>query len=419
MLVIILIGFSILSLTYSLVTKLKFGPDEPAHFIYIRSLAVDHTFPPIAHWPVPTEDSTSTHEGHQPPLYYTLMAIPFALLNTLGLSGDIIWRILRLLNIPLGAAWIYFVYRLAREFFGSEPYALATTAFVALIPNAAYTAGVVNNETLISLLFTWAMVPILVYFKTGKITTRNAIFLGLLIGLAILTKAQGLILIAMFLIASLAVCRRVNYSNYRRVLASTAIVLGTTAVVGGWWYLRCYLMLGEMIPHSIYAPILPIGMIGLINAPDIAARVLWLSSGQLYGNFWIPFWLVQSFVEWKEYFYPLMGFSAFTLIGLIFRLRRDKNIDRRSLFFLFFTAFLVYLSWFRYVISVDQLANLQGRLLLSIAAVIGILAISSFDGWLKSARAKKAGIISGITLMLLANIAVIICTITFYAQGGA
>jgi uncharacterized membrane protein len=130
----ILIGFAVIALVYSLVTPLKYGPDEPAHFIYIRSLATTLAPPPIAHTQTPTEDSIASHEGHQPPLYYAVMAMPYAILNAFGLPVDAIWRILRILGIGIGVIWIYFVYRLAREFFESEAYALATAGFVAFIP---------------------------------------------------------------------------------------------------------------------------------------------------------------------------------------------------------------------------------------------------------------------------------------------
>ena len=37
----IIVVFVVLSVCYSLATRLKYGPEEPDHFIYIRSLATD------------------------------------------------------------------------------------------------------------------------------------------------------------------------------------------------------------------------------------------------------------------------------------------------------------------------------------------------------------------------------------------
>jgi|GEM_PF-1284653 len=418
-LIVIIAAFVALSAIYSFVTQLKRGPDEPAHFIYIRSLATEFSVPEIAHVETHTEDSTSSHEAHQPPLYYAVLAIPYAALNAIGLSSDVIWRVLRLLTIPIGAIWIYFVYLLALEFFEKKPYALAATAFVALIPNAAYTAGVVNNDIAISLFTTWALIPILRYFKTGEIKPRSALGLGALMGLAILTKAQGIILPAVFLIVSLAVCRKSEYKNWKQVLLSAGIALGTMALVSGWWFARCYILYKTISPHSLYDPIDPSGIVGaLFASPFWMAKATWNSTGLLIGYFWAPFWLMQKFIDFIPYFNTLCALAVIGALGLVFRLRRGKDVDRRSLALLIATAILTYVLWLNYIISVDKMANLQGRLLLPVASIFGIIAVLGFDGWLRGEKAKMIGVITGIVLMLLANAVVIGCAIAFYAGGG-
>ena len=418
LLVAILLGFAALSLVYSSVTWLKYGPDEPAHFIYVRSMATKFSPPPIAHVQTHSEDSTATHEGHQPPLYYALMAAPYAILSAIGASSDTIWRILRILSIGIGVFWIYWVYRLAREFFDSESYALATAAFVALIPNAAYTAGVVNNDTLIALLFTWAMLPMLQLFKTEQLPLRKAAGLGLLIGLAILAKAQGLVLLPVLVVVAVAVCRRRNYANVKQILGTTSIVFGVAALVSAWWFVRCWLLYGTPMPHSLFDPVLPDGLISVFAAPEFAPRVFWLCSSNLYGYIWTPYWLVWKYLTWRFYFWPIFGLSLAVLAGLVPRVRRG-GVDRPSLWLLMFTAVLTWTMWLRYAMTVDQLANLQGRLLLSVASIMGIVFVLGVDGWLRGARAKRAGVIVGLVLMLAANVGVIACIVAFYEAGGA
>lgn len=411
----ILAAFVILSLSYSFATRLKFGPDEPAHFIYIRSLAVDFAPPPIANEVTPTEDSTSTHEGHQPPLYYALMAVPFGILKAVGVSSDTIWRVLRLLNIPIGAAWVYLIYVLSSEFFRKKAYALAVAAFVALIPSSAYMSGVVNNDVLISLFFTWALIPMVTYFKSGAISPRSAAFMGLIIGLAVLTKAQGLILIPMLLIASLAVCHRARYSNWRATARSSGIVISISGLVFGWWFARCWYLYGTMMPHSLYKPMLPGGAILLLSYPGEGIGLIRTATEFLYGYFWLPYWLVQPFVGWSAYLRPVLILTALGLIGLLMRLRRDGDLDRRTLTLLLFPLIATYLLWLRYVISVDVGANMQGRLLLPVASVMGILAVLGFDGWLRSARMKIAGLVVGMAAMVVLNLWVIRCVLAFYS----
>lgn len=411
----ILFGFILLSLTYSLVTRLKYGPDEPAHFIYIRSIATNLTPPPIAHTETPSEESTSSHEAHQPPLYYAILAIPYVLLKAISASDDTVWRVLRLLNILIGAAWIYSVYVLSKDFFTREKYALAATAFVALLPTATYTAGVINNEMLISLLFTCALIPILRYFRNGSISPKSSAILGLIIGLAILSKAQGLILMIVFLAASLAVCRRVNYTNYRQVLSSAMIVLGVTVLISGWWFIRSWIVYGNLMPHSLHNPLLPGGITDLIFCPILGLQATWIFTQSLYGHFIAPYWLMQPCITWSPYINVLLAFTAIAMVGFVINLRRNRSFDRPSLNLLIFTVLVTYLAYMRYLFIVDRGLNQQGRLLLSVAAVFGIIGVIGLDGWLVSERAKKIGLIVGILLMGLLNAAVIRCAMMLYA----
>ncbi|MGC8863268.1 MAG: hypothetical protein ACP5R5_10905 [Armatimonadota bacterium] len=409
--------FAVLAAGHSLATRLRYAPDEPAHYIYIRSLAISHAPPPISHKNTPTQESESTHEGHQPPLYYALMAVFFALLRSVGAADDLIWRVLRLLDIPVGLFWIGSVYALTREYFEREGYALAATAFVALIPTSSYMAGVINNEMLISLLFTRAMLPILRYFKTGTITVRSAAFLGLLIGLAALTKAQGLILVPMFALAAFAVCRRNRYANSRQVLRDALVVLGPALVVSGWWFARCWLVYGTPMPHSLNDPVLQSGWLDFVMVPGSCLVFVVISTLAVYGYFWVPFWIIWPFVS---SILPLVAVMvAMTLVvavGAALRVRRGGDLDSRSLAFLLVAPALVYAAWLRYVLFVDRWANLQGRLFLSVAAVVGIVWILGFDGLFRTARAKRTALAVGLATMLVANAAVMLCAVKLYSS---
>ena len=410
----VLAVFAALAVSYSFAAKLKYAPDEPAHFIYIRSLAISHAPPPIAHHDTPTEQSESTHEGHQPPLYYAIMAVPFALLRSAGASGNAIWRVLRLLNLSIGLIWIVSVYALAREFFGRPSYAVAAAAFVALIPTSSYMAGVINNEMLITLLFTCAMLPILRYFKTGSITPKSAAALGLIMGLAILTKAQGLLLVPMLLITAFAVWRRRHYASSAETFRSIAIAIGAATAICGWWFVRCWMLYGTPFPQSLNIPGLPRGLIDLVSTPYLCARLAFYSTCAVFGYFWAPFWVIWPFVSKMGPLVYVMGaLTVLVLVGVVFRIRRG-GVDARSLGLLLIAPLLVYVAWLRYTLFTDKWANLQGRLFLSVAAVVGIVWILGFDGLLVSDRSKRIGLAAGLALMLLANLTIIACAIRLY-----
>ena len=244
----LLVVFVGLAVAYSTLLPLKFGPDEPAHFIYIRSLATQFRVPPIAHTTTATEDSTESHEGHQPPLFYFAMAGPYAALNAVGVPSDSIWRVLRFLNIALGALWIWMVFRLALLLFRDEKKALWATAFVALIPTSAYMSGVLSNDILESLLFTWALALLLPVFRGESVGARGSVLRGVVIGLAVLAKAQGLALVVMELAAFALAARRTHREKIGEQLRESGTAIGVCLVICGWWFIRCKLELGAAFP---------------------------------------------------------------------------------------------------------------------------------------------------------------------------
>ncbi len=404
-----------LALCYSFATKLKYGPDEPAHFIYIRSIATELALPTIAHKETPNEHSKATHEGHQPPLYYLLMAIPFAIARLVGVEDDTLWRILRLANIPIGAAGIWAAYLLAREYFKKEAYALACAGFVAGIPTASYMAGVINNENLITLLFTWAMIPLLRYFKTGVMSMRDSLVTGLLIGLGLLTKAQSFVLVFLLLVAAAAAIVRGSLGT-SKVILRTAASLGIVLLVSGWWFARNIATYGTPTPHSLYNPVIPGGILALAAAPALGAELLYRLTMALYGYFWMPFWLVWPFVgSLRQVVYPIALANIAVLAGAVLRFRRGNSFDLPSLVFLLLAPVVMYILWLQYILTVDQMANLQGRLFLSTATVAGVVWVIGLDGILRSKKAKLYGLLAGCIVLIAANAAVISCAFRLYA----
>lgn len=414
LLIVIMMVFAALSASYSLVTRFKWGPDEPAHFIYVRSIATRFELPPISHTAVGTENSRATHEGMQPVLYYALMAIPYAVMNAAGASSDTIWRVLRLLNVPLGLLWVCGVYALCREFFGGNGRALAATAFTALIPTACYTFGMVNNENLITPLFTWTLLPILVFFKKGEMTSRDAVILGLLMGLSLLTKAQGLMLVGLFVLAAFLVCRRSGYANWKPVLRGAGLALAVAVVVAGWWFVRNVAVHGELMPRSLRTAFLGSGLVDAFAQPGTVLQAVSLFSGLTYGYFWTPFWLCQHVVTWSRYFAVLCALTVVGLVGLLVAIRRRTDIDKRSLGLLMAAPLIAYLSWMRYALMVDWGTIMQGRLFLCTAVVVGIMWATAVDGVARRPWLRATLYAAGLVFMLLANAGVLYCDVTFH-----
>lgn len=406
----------ILALIYSHVTILKGGPDETAHFIYIRCLALQHEIPGLATTTVQSADSTISHEAHQPPLYYAVMAVPYALLNALGCSVDTIWRVIRAIGAFFGVLWILSVYQLGRQVFGSRRGGLFTAALVALIPTSAYMAGVVSNDIMECAWFGWALVYIVRMVIDRGVDRRLSLLLGLMMGLAVLTKAQGMVLVPIFLMGAIVAYRKDGRFNLKLAGSAVLTVLAAFIVFGGWWLARSYFIYGTVQVESLSHPMLN-------NLSDIHGKWLVFASAirdmciETTGYFWTPYWLVQPFVDQNLYISLVAAIAALCPALFLIRVLIWKGLDLRVFGLLLLTAAGVILSWLRYALFVDFGANLQGRLFLPVASVLAVVFMSAIQPWIKSHKAQNVlfGLVMG--AMLVGNIWVIGCVVDYYSLG--
>lgn len=120
----------------------------------------------------------------EPPLYYALQTIPYAL----G-SGDILvqLQLMRLFGALLGAATALLVFLFLREILLSVPWAATVGAVcVALQPQFAFTAGTVNPDTML-LAVSAAIFLCLARGLRRRFTRRLAVVLGVLIAVGFVT----------------------------------------------------------------------------------------------------------------------------------------------------------------------------------------------------------------------------------------
>lgn len=412
----LLFAYAALVVGYSLATDLKGGPDETAHLLYIRTIAVEHSLPERTDlWNV-AQGPTAEYEAHQPPLYYAVMAVPYAIMGRIGLSEDAIWQALRILGIAFGVVWILSVYYLARLVLGSERGGLTVAAFTALIPTSAYMAGVISNDIMVCMWFTWAMALIVGLLKDGSLGRRSSIALGAIIGAAVLTKATGLLLIPLFLVA-VCVCAVRNPSIRRGLAVSTVTVLIAAGVVCGWWLVRCLIMYGTIQPEPLGKPLLAYGLGGIHGQwLELAVAIGNMCLGTM-GYFWTPYWLVSPCVDRDLYFACMSTLSVLCALPFVLRLLLKRGLDLAVYGILLMAAIGVVGSWLRYALLVDFGANLQGRLFLPVASVIAITAVSGAGGWITGRVARN--VITGAVLgvMFLANIFVVRCIVLYYAHG--
>ncbi|MFZ0180227.1 MAG: glycosyltransferase family 39 protein [Candidatus Dormiibacterota bacterium] len=222
-------GFAV---AYTRITPVGASPDELSHLHYVNGIA-DHLRLPPAGEP----------ERQQPPLYYLLGAI------VARLSGDDP-RLIRLVSVVLGVLTILTVYAVARRLFPLRPaLAVGAAALVALLPEAQYLAGAINDDNLAWLAGALLVLAGVVVVQSEVVTPRLALGAGLAIALAVLAKETVWILALLLLVLVVVRCGR-----QLRALHAAALLV-PTIVLAGWWFVRNAVEFGSPLPplHPITA----------------------------------------------------------------------------------------------------------------------------------------------------------------------
>lgn len=319
LLALILALYVALGFTYALVTPAFEASDELWHYPMVRHLADGNPLPVQVFDPALA--GPWNQEASQPPLYYYLGAAltfwidqsdmdaarrlnPHVDNGVLTDDGNINlavhdpaadpWtgallavRVVRLFSVLLGAATVYLTYRIAAETAPGRPeVALGAAAINAFLPMFLFISGAVNNDNLALPLTSLALLLMI-----RIVTRRQAAYspvrwwewgvLGLVIGLAALTKEGTLGLIPMVfgtvvvaawqrLLAEAGeqggggerensrspAFRKALPSTIAGLLAAVALLLIPIFLVAGWWYYRNIVLYGDWLGWSAFIAVL-------------------------------------------------------------------------------------------------------------------------------------------------------------------
>lgn len=206
--------FVALAVTSSLLIPLGEAPDEVSHFSYADYVSRHAALPPA--------EGDAYGQVHQPPLYYGLVAgvlfwiprpeltiqanpdfvlydpqTPNLLLHpraeTFPYQGNTLaWHLARLLSVAMGAVTVWATWQLARQLLKDEWVALGSAAFVAFLPEFLFISSVVNNDNLVIMLSSLAVLQTIRIVDQNE-RALNYALLGVLLGLAALAKLSGLV----------------------------------------------------------------------------------------------------------------------------------------------------------------------------------------------------------------------------------
>lgn len=192
------------------------GFDAQAHIDYVRFLIENGRVP----------NALDGWQMFQPPLYY-LVSLPFYAAGRFFGGPDAAHRMMRAVSLVCGGLQIELCFRSARAMFpGRDDLQRVGTVVAGLIPMSLYMSQGAGNEPLAGV-FCAGAVALVLSREPGR--PRTQFQLGVLLGLGLLTKVSALLLVFP-LLWLLAV-------RLRSAAPAAALrVLGTAALIAGWYY---------------------------------------------------------------------------------------------------------------------------------------------------------------------------------------
>lgn len=420
---------------YSVVNPLFESPDESLNYANIRHFIEERRLPVL-------EPGKPT-KAHHPPLYYALGALLTFWVSNEHFNAIVertnpfwayrLWEpgvdnkslylhnpmlesfpyrdvalgvhLIRWLSLLMGAGTVLLVYTTACEVimavYGGRgsgiapPLAVAAAALVAFNPMFLYISGSVHDDPLANLVSA-AMLHVAARILTRGATARRAVTLGVLMGLGILSKLTCLLVMPTAMLAllyhSLADQSR---RGWREAFRLSGIAVGLALLIGGWWFVRNWLLYGEPT-----AMVRQTGVWGVrANAPDLLAAAREL--GFLHNTLWGVFGYGQ--IPFPHPIYGLARLVGLAALGglllLWARHRTDKRKGSLAAMGLLATAPLVALAVNFARMTVSAAADF-GRYLFVALAVLAPLYVLGLAEWFPDRR--RAALLPILALAMLA-----------------
>lgn len=277
----------------------------------------------------------------EPPLYYALAAVPFALARGASVLDRL--ALLRLVSALLAGVTVLGVFLFLREALPAHPWTWTVGALgVAFLPLFALMAGGFNPDNLLYATAAWLFVAFARIFRRG-LTARRAAAVGALLAIGLLTKMNFVGLLPGALLGLLLASVRAEGGLRPRALRLPLFALGIAAApallvtllnvvawdrpafgLGAYSASGVHPTLAQGLPYvwEVYLPPLP-GM-RHVTATTFAARDVWFDG--FVGRFG---WLDTRFAGWV---YDVAAIPALAALALCVRaLVRARRAMRERL----------------------------------------------------------------------------------------
>jgi 4-amino-4-deoxy-L-arabinose transferase-like glycosyltransferase len=344
----VLAAHILLAIAYNLATP--FGnngyantPDEGAHFQYVQFVAQE--------WRLPIFEGYEGvgYEAHQPPLYYFLAAVFYHLFGGEGKG-------VRLLSTLCSAGVVWLVWLSLRRIAPERPLlALSGMGFAAFLPMHIAIGSAVGNDALTNLLFAGVLYlllrphsPALLSHGVGKRETDSSFpvggrgaggegILGILLGLALITKATAVLLIPLVALGVLWQAR-LQQQSWGRATLRAGLALGLALLIGGWWFVRNAILYDDPLLQKTFVNVFA----GTAKAEDFLkggatwGQYLQLVADWTFRSFWFAYGTPRTANTGLPNFLPdsvywgLAAWMLITLGGFLWRLREPIPTSVRA-----------------------------------------------------------------------------------------
>lgn len=402
---------------YSVFMPLDETPDEASHFRLVRFIAENQRFPATNDERVALGD-----KGDASPLYHALVAvlsqhvdvsllpvrthlddakifIPYDTIPTthkihtddeaFPFQGIVLaWHLARLVSVFLSAVTLFGIYLTTRVIFPGQPYlALATVGVIGFIPAFLLNSSAINDDNLVVPLMTFA-IYYMVRIINGDTKMRSLILLGVMVGLASITKYHAVVLVFEFSLVFAWLAWR-NKPQWRVYFRQWAIPFGVFSLILGGWFVLYLMRFTQVSELGLVKGVLL--SLGDPTTADVSSFTLFSGTKSL--GWAVPlfqsFWLIAGslLVGLPNYVYLLLlGFVLLAGVGWFLPARKSV-IGKAQPFIFVLLAFhlLLYIGivYGRYQIflashDIAPIYSAQGRHIFPAVVSIAILLVV---GW--------------------------------------
>lgn len=315
-----------------------------------------------------------------PPLYYYLCASVLTLIpHWQDQPFDRVVALLRLANVLMLLPLPLVVYGIARRVGLTKEVGVAGAAFLLAVPGLFHYGAAVNNDNLLIPLL-GASALVIVSVARGDVRIRTAALLGILSGLALLTKGFALFLpLTMGLGYAFAATR----TSLRRAVLPAVTAMSVSLAVGGWWWVRNWVIYGKVQPDGT-----------MLVQPHPVALTTWAETGTVWLKHGFEltfrrFWIDPGVTNVSAVL-SITSVAASTLVlaGVLLSVCARRPPWRDSLLLILPFLCILSISWYGgwrvWETSIRPL-GLQGRYLMSGLPGLAVLTVAG-AGWVLGRR---------------------------------